>query len=123
MRKLSQNRSQRGALNPSPADQDASIINLTNNLTALEGRLQTLQRAVHNLVQLRQLKATQASEEQIHRASEELNEIQKQADQLEVELLNQITSWQQITRPFWLAVRFGGLGLVAGWLLKGWVGG
>ena len=52
----------------------------------------------------------------------ELTRIQKQLETLEINLESQLFSWTSLKRPFWQAVRFGGLGVIIGWLLKSWVG-
>ena len=52
----------------------------------------------------------------------ELTRIQKQLETLEINLESPLFSWTSLKRPFWQAVRFGGLGVIIGWLLKSWVG-
>jgi DNA repair exonuclease SbcCD ATPase subunit len=52
---------------------------------------------------------------------------QQQKAQWQQELKNlkqnsQLFSWVSLKRPFWQAIRFGGLGVIIGWLLKSWVG-
>ncbi len=49
----------------------------------------------------------------------ELAQIKKQLEVLEINLESQLFSWDQ---PFWQIVRFGGLGVVVGWILKSCVG-
>jgi hypothetical protein len=44
----------------------------------------------------------------------ELNYIQEQIDQIEINLESRLFQWQE---PFWLIVRFGGLGVVIGFIL------
>lgn len=48
----------------------------------------------------------------------ELKQIQEQLEALEVNLESQLFSWSSLKAPFWQAVRFGGLGIVVGWILK-----
>jgi formylmethanofuran dehydrogenase subunit E len=52
----------------------------------------------------------------------ELTRLQKQLEAIEINLESQLFSWTSLKRPFWQAVRFGGLGVIIGWLLKSWVG-
>ncbi|MBD2296519.1 hypothetical protein H6G06_24330 [Anabaena sphaerica FACHB-251] len=52
----------------------------------------------------------------------ELKRIQKELEVLEINLESQLFSWKSLNRPFWQAVRFGGLGVIIGWLLKSSVG-
>ena len=48
----------------------------------------------------------------------ELKQIQAQLEAIEVNLESQLFSWGSLKAPFWQAVRFGGLGIVVGWILK-----
>ncbi len=52
----------------------------------------------------------------------ELKRLKDQLAELEVALESQLFSWSSLKEPFWMAVRFGGLGVVLGWLLKSLVG-
>ena len=53
---------------------------------------------------------------------QELREVKQQLEVLEVELESRLFSWMRLSKPFWQAVRFGGLGLVLGWILHWWIG-
>lgn len=53
----------------------------------------------------------------------ELKEIQRQLDEIEVALESQLFSWSGLKEIFWQAVRFGGLGVVMGWILRSCAGG
>ena len=48
----------------------------------------------------------------------ELKEIQTQLEAIEVNLESQLFTVDIFKEPFWQAVRFGGLGIVVGWILK-----
>lgn len=52
----------------------------------------------------------------------ELKRLTDQLVELEVALESQLFSWNSLKEPFWMAVRFGGLGIVLGWLLKSLAG-
>ncbi|MFH7027776.1 MAG: hypothetical protein ACHBN1_20845 [Heteroscytonema crispum UTEX LB 1556] len=52
----------------------------------------------------------------------ELKEIQQRLEVLEISLESQLFSWGSLKEPFWQAVRFGGLGVIIGWLLKSCAG-
>jgi predicted RNase H-like nuclease (RuvC/YqgF family) len=52
----------------------------------------------------------------------ELKEIQQRLEVLEISLESQLFSWGSLKEPFWQAVRFGGLGVIIGWLLKSCTG-
>jgi len=48
----------------------------------------------------------------------ELQQIKQELDTLEVNLESHLFSWSTLKEPFWQAVRFGGLGVVLGWILN-----
>ncbi|NJK38870.1 MAG: DUF2203 domain-containing protein [Oscillatoriales cyanobacterium RM2_1_1] len=61
-----------------------------------------------------------------HRRSQELRQelkhLETELETLELNLESQLFTWGSLREPFWQAVRFGGLGVVIGWLLKLWAG-
>ncbi len=52
----------------------------------------------------------------------ELRQIKQQLEVLELNLESQLFSWGSLKKPFWQAVRFGGLGVIIGWILKSFAG-
>jgi len=52
----------------------------------------------------------------------ELRQIKEQLEAIEINLESQLFSWSSLKEPFWQAVRFGGLGVVVGWILKSCAG-
>lgn len=52
----------------------------------------------------------------------ELKQIQEQLEILELNLESRLFSWRSLKEPFWQAVRFGGLGVIIGWILKSYAG-
>lgn len=48
----------------------------------------------------------------------ELQQIQQELETVEVNLESHLFSWSSLKEPFWQAVRFGGLGVVLGWILN-----
>ena len=52
----------------------------------------------------------------------ELKHIQQQLEVLELNLESQLFSWRSFKKPFWQAVRFGGMGVIIGWILKSCAG-
>ena len=69
----------------------------------------------------RQLKQTQSLEER-QALKQELKQIQRRLEELEIALESHLFSWKSLREPFWQAVRFGGLGIVIGWILKSCAG-
>jgi len=52
----------------------------------------------------------------------ELQQIKEQLETIETNLESQLFTWGSLKEPFWQAVRFGGLGVVVGWILKSCAG-
>lgn len=52
----------------------------------------------------------------------ELKQIQQQLEEIELALESQLFSWSGLREIFWQAVRFGGIGVIIGWLLKSCAG-
>jgi len=52
----------------------------------------------------------------------QLRQIQKQLEVLEINLESRLFSWRSLKKPFWQAVRFGGMGVIIGWILKSCAG-
>ena len=48
----------------------------------------------------------------------QLRQIGQELDKIELNLESRLFSWGSLKEPFWLAVRFGGLGVLIGWFLK-----
>ena len=52
----------------------------------------------------------------------ELRQIQQELETIELNLESSLFSWGSLKEPFWQAVRFGGVGIIIGWMLKSFVG-
>lgn len=48
----------------------------------------------------------------------ELKHIEQQLEVLEINLESRLLNWRSFKDPFWQIVRFSGLGVIIGWLLK-----
>ncbi|MBF2067868.1 MAG: hypothetical protein IGS39_26150 [Calothrix sp. C42_A2020_038] len=48
----------------------------------------------------------------------ELKYIQQQLEVLEINLESRLLNWRSFKDPFWQVIRFSGLGVIIGWLLK-----
>lgn len=117
-------RSQQGSLgNSSPEPSAPDLADLAQSVERVEARIQRLRTAVDNLVQLNQAQ-TQLDVAAADRAmaAQEIQQLEQQVTDLEVALVDHLQLWHHLREPFWQAVRFGGLGIVLGWLLRGWVG-
>ena len=48
----------------------------------------------------------------------ELNYIKNELAEIEVRLESELFQWSHLSEPFWQAVRFVGIGIIIGWILK-----
>ena len=104
-------------------------------LKELYGVVQTAEIAQENLTKHRQEIEAQWQENQLPELEQELQHIDEQLQELSVTLESHLLSepalqelfWKGLRQgilgeAFWQIVRFGGVGLVLGWLLKSWAG-
>ena len=93
------------------------------SLRFLKGRYTQVQKDELQKAQWQQeLKNLKHNSKQTPEIKAELTRIQKQLETLEINLESRLFSWNTLKRPFWQAIRFGGLGVIIGWLLRSWVG-
>lgn len=114
---------QRGSVGSPPPSDRSSARDLDSALAELEHRVQQLRVDVDQILHQDQLQEQLASYGQgstQHRA--EIQALQSQIDAIEAEFIGRFLSWQHLREPFWQAVRFGGGGLVLGFLLRGCTG-
>lgn len=69
----------------------------------------------------RQLQHSRSNSEQAELKAE-LKQIRQQLEDLEVSLESKLFSWSGLKEVFWQAVRFGGVGVVLGWILRSLAG-
>jgi chromosome segregation ATPase len=81
------------------------------------------QELVHQKEQVeRQLQHSRSNSQQAAFKAE-LKQIRQQLEELEVSLESKLFSWSGLKEVFWQAVRFGGIGIVVGWILRSIAGG
>jgi small-conductance mechanosensitive channel len=82
-----------------------------------------LQQAEAKLIDLRR-RYSQIQRDRAHKKQLEarLQRLQSELETLEYNLESRLVTGKDLLEPFWLAVRFGGLGIILGWLLKSWAG-
>ena len=125
--------SQPSAADASPNQQDADIDEFEQALSEVSRSLESI-KARYNQVERdrkRQVELQHRWEEvrqSLRRTNNrqalqaELQQIKEQLEIIELNLESQLFSWGSLKEPFWLAVRFGGLGIVIGWMLKSCAG-
>jgi len=109
--------SQRGALGSAPLEPSAEIAELAHQAEQLEARIQHLRIGINNLMQISQGQGRPSTPEEQQIAQAELARLEEAVDRFELDLASRLFTWHHLQEPFWQAVRYGGLGLVGGWLL------
>lgn len=98
-----------------------SLEEVDRSLQALKERYAQVQRDRQRQKEL-QNRFDEVRQERRHNRSQELKaelqQIKEQLEVLEVNLESSLFAWSSLKEPFWQAVRFGGIGIVIGWLLK-----
>lgn len=123
---------QQSTRQPDPEQLDSEQLEITQSLNDLEESLQTLKRRYADVLSAKtqrselraQYNRTQ-SELSRHRTAQlksEMKDLQQKLNDVEVTLESQLFSWSSLKEPFWMAVRFGGLGILIGWLLRSLAG-
>lgn len=97
---------------------DRSIATLKERYAQIQRDRQRQIELKHHYEDIRQERRRDRSPELLA----ELRQIQQQLEILEVNLESSLFSWSSLKEPFWMAVRFSGIGLVVGWLLKSLAG-
>jgi uncharacterized membrane protein YccC len=117
---------------------EQTLSTIERSLLALKERygvVQTAEIERENLTKHRQEIEAQWQENQLPELEQELQHIDEQLQELSVTLESHLLSepalqdlfWKGLRQgilgeAFWQIVRFGGVGLVLGWLLKSWAG-
>lgn len=110
--------SQRGALEPPNPTPDPTLTDLSAQADQIEARLHHLKTGINNIRQLQSLSAPPPTDRtDLAEAQAELTQLQQAVEEFETTLASHLLSWTQLREPFWQAVRYGGLGLVGGWIL------
>lgn len=78
-----------------------------------------LQQVEETLIKLRE-RSRQVQRDRVKKQEleAEIQRLQSELESLEYHLESSLVSWKDLAEPFWLAVRFGGLGIILGWVLK-----
>lgn len=113
---------------PDPPDDtniEHSLQQLEQSLLRLKARYAQVQLDRQRQAELQQ-RLSQVQRDAKRRRSQELQSelkaLQQQLDEIELALESQLFSWRGLQDVFWQAVRFGGLGVIVGWMLKTWAG-
>ena len=98
---------------------ERSLADVEQALIVIKQRYTQVQQDIERQSELRQrLDQIKQESRQIPQLRVELRQIKEQLEAIEINLESQLFSWGSLREPFWQAVRFGGLGVVVGWILK-----
>jgi hypothetical protein len=116
---------------PNQPDPDAdefeqALAEVEENLQLLRERYEQIQRDRLRQAELQhrreQIKKSLRQDSNRQNLKAELKQIQEQLETIELNLESRLFSWGSLKEPFWQAVRFGGLGIIIGWILKSYAG-
>lgn len=97
-----------------------AISELEHNVAALRQRYSTVEAAQAEQQELRVRINRAQGELRQHRTKhvqDELKALHTRMEELELTLESQLFAWSSLKEPFWQAIRFGGIGVVLGWVL------
>ncbi|HEY9727589.1 MAG TPA: DUF2203 domain-containing protein [Chroococcales cyanobacterium] len=105
---------------------EQTLLEVEQSLQALKERHQQVQQDRRRQAELQQRRERIRKELRQTRnrqgLQDELNRIKEQLETIELNLESRLFFWGSWKEPFWQAVRFGGLGVILGWLLKSCAG-
>jgi chromosome segregation ATPase len=96
------------------AEVESALVALKQRYAQVESDRQRQAELKHRIDEIR----PQVAKNKSAQLKAELKEIQAQLEAVEVNLESQLFTVDIFKEPFWQAVRFGGLGIVVGWILK-----
>jgi len=110
---------------PDEADIEQTLAEIERSLEQFRSRYAQVKRDLDEQAelqnQLRQAKADYRRQ-RTPVLRQEVRQIQQRLEELEITLESQLVSWGWVRETFWQVIRFGGLGIVLGWLLRSWAG-
>ncbi|MBE9223958.1 DUF2203 domain-containing protein [Phormidium sp. LEGE 05292] len=109
-----------GSGNSEPEFEQA-LVEVERSLTALKERYAQVKRDRQRQTELKHRYEEVRQDRSIARSQEmkaQLKQIRQELETLEVNLESSLFSWSSLKEPFWMAVRFAGIGMIIGWLLK-----
>ncbi|MEM9217396.1 MAG: DUF2203 domain-containing protein [Cyanobacteria bacterium P01_F01_bin.150] len=103
------------------SDLAQSLEELEHDVAALRQRYSAIGAAQTEKKELRVRINRAQNELRRHRTKQvqdELKALQERMEELELILESQLFSWSSLKEPFWQVIRFGGIGILLGWILK-----
>lgn len=102
---------------------DQALLELERSLEQLQARfLQVKQDRAEQRQLQQQLSQAEAAlkQERSPALRSEVAQLKQKLEELEIALESQLLSWSWVREVFWQVVRFGGVGIIIGWLLRTW---
>ena len=102
-----------------------ALQSVERSLLTLKERYEQIQRDRQRLAELghrREEIRTSVRRNPLPELKQELRQIQQELEAIELNLESSLFTWRSLKEPFWQAVRFGGLGMAIGWMLKSCAG-
>lgn len=111
---------------PGETEFEQALAEVAENLQSVRDRYEQIKRDRIRQTELQhrreQIRKSQKQNGNSSSLKAELKQIQEQLEIIELNLESSLFSWRSLKEPFWQAVRFGGLGIIIGWLLKSYAG-
>ncbi|MBL1209331.1 hypothetical protein [Geminocystis sp. GBBB08] len=108
---------------------DSTEFNLTDAIANLEASLDKIKQRHQQIIEDQakkselenrqaQIKDLQAENKNQDSIKSELHYIEKELAEIELRLESELFKSSSLIEPFWMIVRFGGIGVIIGWILK-----
>jgi chromosome segregation ATPase len=107
------------------SDIEAAILGIERSLSTLKQRYNQVQQDQRRQAELKNRVEEILPEFRRNRTQqmrEELKHLEAELETIELNLESHLFTWSSLKEPFWQAVRFGGVGVVLGWLLNAMAG-
>ena len=119
-------RDDKAALDSEDLELEQALAEVEGILANLKERYAQIQHDKQRQIELKnriedvipQLRQTRSQE-----LKEELEQIKAELETIELNLESRLFGWGSLKEPFWQAVRFGGIGVIIGWVLNSFAGG
>jgi len=107
---------------PTELNIEDAIARLEAQLEQVKQRHQQIindqQRKEELIARKEQIKTLKAENNPPDSVKSELKYIEEELDAIEIRLESELFKWSSLSEPFWQIVRFGGIGIIIGWILK-----
>lgn len=108
---------------------DSTQFNITEAIANVEISLEKLKQRHQQIIEDQSKKSTLENRQQEIKdlqgknnsqdsIKSELHYIEKELGDIELRLESDLVKWSSFLEPFWMMVRFGGIGVIIGWILK-----